>query len=177
MEYLLVLGVGRRAIARKFSVSSDAVWRHGKTHISQEQRAQILGGPLKLRELADKAAEEGLSLLEYTNLLRSSGLTRYFAATDGGDDKTADMLMGRLTDLLRLQAQLTDGLSRVTSNVTNNTLILGSPLMADLQAMLIQRLQPFPDARRAVLEGLEELSARAKEGAIAAPRPALEHQP
>ena len=32
--------------------------------------------------------------------------------------------------------------------------------MADLQTMLIRTLQPFPEARAAVLNGLEELSAR-----------------
>ena len=161
MELLLVSGVGRRAVARKFNVSADAVWRHGKSHISDEQRAQMLGGPVKLRELATKASEEGLSLLEYVGMLRSTALSRYFAACEAGDDQTANIVLGRLTDLLRLQGQFSGELTRATSTVTNNTLILSSPLMADLQQMLVTRLRPYPEAARAVMEGLEELSNRA----------------
>lgn len=161
MELLLVSGAGRRAVARKFNVSADAVWRHFKRHISDEQRAQMLGGPVKLRELAAKAAEEGLSLLEYVAMLRSTAMGRYFAACEAGDDQTANIVLGRLTDLLRLQGQFSGELSRATSSVTNNTLILGSPLMADLQQMLVTRLRPYPEAAREVMSGLDELATRA----------------
>lgn len=159
MELLLVSGAGRRAIARKFQVSADAVWRHGKTHISDEQRAQMLGGPVKLRELASKAADEGLSLLEYLSLLRSSALTHYLAAGEANDMQTATALLGRLTDLLRLQGQFTGDLTRATANVTNNTLVLASPAMADFEDRLIGWLKPFPDALRSVLAGLQEWRA------------------
>ncbi len=177
MEILLVSGVGRRAVAKQFSVSADAVWRHSKVHISEEQRAQLLGGPVKLRELADKAAEEGLSLLQYVDMVRSAVLRHFFAAGEAGDMQTVGVLSTRLAELFRLQGQFTGDLSRATANVTNNIAILSSPLMADLQVMLIQRLQPFPDARAAVLAGLEELSARATHGAGEALRPALEYAP
>lgn len=176
MELMLVSGVGRRAVARKFGVSADAVWRHGKGHISDEHRAQLLGGPLKLRELADKAADEGLSLLEHLEVLRSSAERRYFACAEAGDNQ-ADTILGRITDLIRLQGQFTGDLQRATTQITNNVAILGSPLVADLKVMLIQRLRPFPDAWRAVREGLDELSARATQGATVQQTPALEHQP
>jgi hypothetical protein len=51
-------------------------------------------------------------------------------------------------------------MSKATASVTNNIAIMSSPLMADLQSMLVRTLQPFPEARAAVLSGLEELSAR-----------------
>jgi hypothetical protein len=180
MEVLLVSGAGRRAVAKQFSVSPDAVWRHGRAHISQEQRAQILGGPVKLQELATKAAAEGVSLLEYIAMLRSSGLHRYFAACEAGDDQAAALLMGRLTDLLRLQGQFSGDLSKAGAQITNNTLILASPLMADLKGMLFERLLPFPEARAAVIQGLRELSLRALAGAaerLPPQQPALEHSP
>lgn len=161
MEVLLVSGAGRRAVAKQFGVSPDAIWRHGKSHISAEQRGQILGGPVKLQELATKAAAEGVSLLDYIAMLRSSGLHRYFAACEAGDNQTAAVLMGRLTDLLRLQGQFSGELSKAGAQITNNTLILASPLMADLQEMLVTRLRPYPDAAREVMAGLEELSNQA----------------
>jgi hypothetical protein len=79
---------------------------------------------------------------------------------------------GRLLDCLRLTASLTGELSKAGASITNNIAILQSPLMADLQSMLIRTLAPFPDARAAVLSGLEELSRRALQEA---PLPAIEH--
>lgn len=161
LELLIVSGAGRRAVAQKFDVRPDAVYRHAKNHISAEQRTQLIGGPLKLQELVERANRESIGILDYIAMLRSSGLQRYFAAAEAGDTNGAALLMGRLTDLLRLQGQFTGELARAGSTVTNNIAILASPLMSDLQAMLIERLAPYPEARTAVIQGLEQLSARA----------------
>lgn len=86
--------------------------------------------------------------------------------------------MGRLTDLLHLQGQFSGDLSKAGAQITNNTLILASPLMADLKGMLFERLLPFPEARQAVIAGLRELSLRALAGAVEKlPQLALEHEP
>jgi hypothetical protein len=175
MELLLVSGAGRRAIARKFNVSADAVWRHGKSHISDEQRSQLLAGPVKLRELADRAGEEGLSLLEYIAMVRSTVLKQFFAAGEANDRQGVALLTGRLTELFRLEGQVNGDISRIVAPITNNIAILSSPIMGDLKVMLIQRLGPFPEALKAVVDGLDELSSRASQGAITISRPALEH--
>lgn len=164
IELALVSGVATRAVARKFAVSRDAAWRHLKRHVPTERRAQLLAGPMKLSDLAEKATAEGVSLVDYLALVRSTLMARFLAAADCGDNQNVAMLGGRLTECLRLVAQVTGELSRATSTVNNNTLILASPLMADLQSMLAQRLRPFPDAMQSVVEGLEELSARALHG-------------
>lgn len=82
-------------------------------------------------------------------------------------------MAGRLLDCLRLTAQLSGELSKAGASITNNIAILQSPLMADLQVMLIRTLQPYPEARTAVIAGLEALSARALQSA---PVPALPAQ-
>jgi len=164
IELAMVAGVGRRVIAKRFAVSGDAAWRHLRHHVPDERRAQLVAGPLKLSQLAERAAEEGMSLLDYLAMIRSSLTHQFLAASDAGDRQGAALLSGRLLECLRMIGQVTGDLTRATSNVTNNNLILGSPLMADLQRMLITRLRPYPDAGRAVLEGLEALSAGALNG-------------
>ncbi len=121
--------------------------------------------------MAERAAEEGLGLLEYLAMIRSALLTQFFAATESSDRNGAAIVSGRLLETIRITAQLSGELARPGATITNNTLILSSPLMADLQQMLIQRLRPYPDAARAVLEGLRELSDRALGNA---PLPAIE---
>jgi hypothetical protein len=172
IELALVSGVSSRAVAKRFGVSRDAAWRHLTNHISPERRAQLVSGPLKPAELAQRAADEGMSLLDYASVVRTALMARFLAAAECDDRQGAALVGGRLLDCLRLIAQLSGELSRATASVTNNTLILSSPLMADLQSMLIRTLAPFPEARQAVLSGLEELSRRAV--GPDAPLPALE---
>lgn len=112
-----------------------------------------------------------MSLLDYVSLLRSTLTHQFLAASEASDRQGTAMLSGRLIECLRMQAQLNGELTRVGATITNNTLVMASPLMADLQAMIASRLRPYPDALRAVLEGLQELDARAVQGVPALPRP------
>ena len=166
IELALVSGVATRAVAKKYAVSRDSAFRHLKNHVPPERRAQLVAGPMRLQELAMKATAEGLSLLDYLILVRSTLVARFLAASEASDNQNTALLAGRLTEVLRLIAQVSGELSRATSTVNNNMLVMASPLMADLQTMLAQRLRPFPDAMQAVLTGLEELSTRALQGSV-----------
>lgn len=176
IELALVSGASRQAIGRKFGVSPHAAWRHGVRHITPERRAQLVAGPLKLHELADKAAEAELSLQQYLSMLRSSLFEQYLQAVEVGDRPGFTLIAGRLAEILRLEGQVNGEISKATNVITTNVAILSSPVMADLRTMLIERLAPFPAARAAVVAGLRELSARATPGAESI-RPALEHAP
>jgi hypothetical protein len=172
IEMLISGGVSFRAASRKFGLSRHVLERHFKHHVSAQRRAQLVAGggaPLQLHELAEKAADLGLSLLDYLGIVRSGLLEQFLAATEAGDRNGCASVAGKLLEALRMQAQLSGDLQRVTAPVTNNVLVMNSPLMADLQSMLITRLRPYPDASRAVLDGLRELSARVLPGTASAP--------
>ena len=162
IELALVSRVSTRAVALKFNVSRDAAWRHLTNHVDAARRASLVagGGPLKLGELAEKAANEGLALIDYLGMVRSALFSQFLACTEANDHQNAALLSGRLLTCLSLIAQCSGELSKASASVTNNIAIMQSPIMADLQTMLIRKLQPFPEARQAVLGGLEELSAR-----------------
>ena len=169
IELAIVSGVSRRAIGKKYTVSADAVWRHAHNHVPPERRSELVAGPLKPSEMAQRAADEGMTLLEYVAMVRNSLMARFLAASEADDRNGTALIAGRLLDCLRFSAQLSGELSKAGATVTTNIAILQSPLMADLQSMLIRTLSPYPDARAAVLRGLEELSARSLQ---AAPLPA-----
>ncbi len=165
IELAIVSGVSRRAIGKKYAISSDAVWRHAHNHVPPERRSELVAGPLKPAELAQRAADEGMTLLEYVAMVRNSLMARFLAASEADDRNGTALIAGRLLDCLRLTAQLSGELSKAGATVTTNIAILQSPLMADLQSMLIRTLSPYPEARAAVLRGLEELSARSLQSA------------
>jgi hypothetical protein len=156
----LVSGVSTRAVAKKYDVSRDAAWRHLTNHVPPERRAQLVAGPMKLGELAEKATAENSSLIDYVNVVRSTLVARFLAVSEAGDNQNTGLLAGRLTEVLRLQAGLTGELSKATSSITNNVAIINSPFMADVQSMLLRTLAAFPEARTAVVRGLEELAQR-----------------
>ncbi len=177
VELMLVSGVGRRAIAKKFGVSADAVWRHGRLHISQEQRTQLLAGPIKLRELADRAAEEGLSLIEYTGMVRSTVLQQFFAAGEANDRSGVALLSARLAELFRLQGQFTGELasSLVTNTTVNNFHFTTDPAFRQLMMDVAEALEPYPEARRAVFARFAALEGDSVERlAVATHAPILE---
>lgn len=161
IELALVSGVSCRAVGKKYRVSRDAAWRHLRKHVPPERRAELVAGPLKPAQLAERAADEGMTLLEYVAMVRNSLMARFLAASEADDRPGTALVAGRLLDCLRLTAQLSGELSKAGATITTNIAIMNSPLVADLQTMLIRTLQPFPEARAAVLHGLEELSARA----------------
>jgi hypothetical protein len=161
IELALTAGVSSRAVAKKFTVSRDAAWRHLTNHVTPERRAQLVAGPMKLGQLAEKATAEGTTLIDYLGMIRSVLMARFLAAAETGDNQSTGLLAGRLNEALRLMASVTGELQNATAGVTNNILIANSPFVADLQSMLLRVLSPFPEARLAVIRGLEDLSSRA----------------
>src|SRR5690349_20290252 len=119
IELALVSGVSTRAIAKKFGVSRDAAWRHHTNHVPAERRTQLVAGPLKLTELAQKAADEGLALIDYLSMVRSVLLSRFLVTAETDDRPGTAMIGGRLLECLRIMAQLTGELTKTTANVTH----------------------------------------------------------
>ena len=186
-EVMLAGGASCRAVADKFSIPHDALWRHWRNHVDDKRKGEIIAGPLKLSELAARAAEEGLSLLDYLGLIRSTLLTQFTAAAEAGDKHGTATVAGRLLECLREIGRLTGELRSAVGSVgvTNNIMVLNSPAFAELQQMLLQRLAAYPDARASVLAGLRELDQRLGAGGLnagpgvspALPAPMLEAEP
>lgn len=148
---LRLSGVALDRIAKKFGVHRDAIWRHCDHHMSAEQRAAYLVGLARLQELAEAAAAEGLSVIDFYKVVRSTlfaQLDRLASANDhAGVATTARALRAVLKDMAKITGELTDLTRSTIVNVQNNSVILSSPPFADLQAGLLQVCAAHPEAR------------------------------
>jgi len=110
IEMLAIGGAGHVALAKRFGMSRYSVDRHMVRHVSPERRAHLIAGPLKLHELAEKAAELGLALVDYLNIVRSTLFEQFLAASEAGDRNGMGILSGRLLDCLKIIGQFTGDL-------------------------------------------------------------------
>ena len=174
IEATRVAGASLDAVGTKYGVSRDAVFRHMANHVPEDVRLQYITS-IPIKELAQRAANEGVSLMDYFAIVRGVLLQQFQLAASVNDKNGTAVLAGRLTEVLREIGKITGELMRspAVQNITNTVNFINSPIFTDLQTMLIRRLAGHPDAMAAVVEGLRELESRS------APRPAaplIEHQ-
>jgi hypothetical protein len=162
IELARVSGVGLDTIAKTFSVHRDAIWRHMVNHVSNEQRALYLAD-VDLKDLANRANAESLSLLDYLAIIRSTLLQQMQMAAGLNDRSGTAALAGRLNETLKLLASLTGELLRLNPHTVNHnvTVFMSSPLYIELEQMLIATLSDHPDALAKVVDGLRALEDRA----------------
>lgn len=160
VELLRAGGASLDSLATKFGLHRDAIDRHYKNHVAPELKASYLCGPSQLAELAEKAAAEGDSVLDYLRMIRTVLSGQLAAMTEAGDGRGAAYVAGRLTAVLETIARITGelgALARSTININGNIAIVNSPEFVRLQASLMRALAPYPDARGAVVAALRDL--------------------
>jgi hypothetical protein len=164
IELLRAGGASLDALAAKFNVDRDAVWRHWGRHVSPEMKAGYLAGPVQLQELAAKAPDTGASVLDHLHAVRCVLMGQLSVMTEAGDARGAGYIGGQLVKVLetiaRISGELGDLARSATYNVTNNIAVLQDhPAFARVQAAMLKALGPFPDARSAVVLALRDLDA------------------
>jgi hypothetical protein len=159
IEMLRAAGVSLDSIAAKFEgVHRDAVWRHWTKHVTDDTKAQYLAD-VSISEIAERAAREGGSLLSYLSLVRTTLFNQMLLAASTNDGHRVAVLAGRAIEALKEIGKLTGELSQLSSLSisTTNIAYVNSPAFARLEEMLLDRLRAYPDALRAVVEGLRQL--------------------
>jgi hypothetical protein len=164
IELLRAGGASFESLAAKFGVDRDAIWRHWHDHVTAEAKAGYLVGPAELATLAEKAAIEGDSVLDYLRLCRTVLVGQLSSMSEAGDARGAAFVAGQLTRTLEAIARVTGEigeLARSTINVHGNVsmMLADSPAFAQAQAAMMRALAPFPDARKAVAAALHNLDA------------------
>jgi hypothetical protein len=71
IEALHVGAVSLDALEAEFGIQRDAIHRHCKNHVSRLAKVNYLAGPVQIATLAQAAAREGKSVLEYLPIIRS----------------------------------------------------------------------------------------------------------
>src|SRR5262245_54075418 len=89
IELLRAGGASLDSLAAKFGLTRDSLWRHWKNHVTDEAKASYLCGPVDIERLAEKAALEGDSVLDYLRMCRSTLVAQMAAMNDAGDARGA----------------------------------------------------------------------------------------
>jgi len=164
IELLRVSGVSLEALAREFSVSKDSIWRHFRPggHVSERRKAELLAGPAKIHDLANAAAKESKSLLEYLQITRGVLFNSFLAAAECGDRggvvNTSTQLLAALRELGKLTGELRHmtGISITTNNVLN---IVATPEFERLSTGLLDLARRHPEAKADIVDLLRGLEA------------------
>jgi len=169
-------GQPKRAVARRFGVSRDALWRHARAHLTTEMRA-ALATKLLQREGDTRRIllEEGAGVTEALKAIRGPLFGLFLAAVDTGDNKAAAALSGRLHENLALIAKLTGEL--VPHAGTSITNILLAPDFQRLRAELIRVLTRYPEAQAEVAAVFRQAGLRAATEMGASPEKIIEALP
>lgn len=171
IELLRAGGASLDALATKFGVDRDAIWRHWNKHVTDEAKATYLIGPADMATLAEKAAAEGDSVLDYLRMVRVTLVGQLVAMNEAGDARGAGYIAGQLTKTLETIARVTGEIGDLARSVTiNNTnvAVVNHPQFASVQAAMLRALAPFPDARSAVVLALRDLdTSNARDGSAA----------
>ena len=178
IELLKAGGAGIDALAKKFDVSRDSIDRHWHRHVSAESKATYLCGPAELATLAERAAIEGDSVLDYLRLCRTVLTGQLAAMAEAGDARGAAMVAGQLTRTLEAIARVTGEigeLARSTINIGSVSILTDSPAFARVQATMLKALADHPAARNAVVLALRSLDAENAQAPAAAK--VIEHLP
>ena len=153
----LARGVAVSALARRYGVSTDALYRH-RRHIPPQLKAKLLAGPDIEMDL-DKLREiESQSLLANLVALRR----RLFAALDLAEENGDGFMLTRVSSQLHVNLETTGKLlGDLGIGSTNITNILIQPAYVEMRVELVRALAPFPEARQAVAAVLHELEGKA----------------
>jgi hypothetical protein len=161
LDYLLATGASHPALAKKFGLTKDSVWRHNKAHVSDDYRRSVKIGPFESEDhLRKLCAEAEVSVLDRLNAIYSGLSARWLVAFEAGDDAGLGMLSGRMMDNLTLQARLTKELLPPGAHgpLTTNNFYLSSEYLTVMRVAEVT-LRPFPEARDAFVRGLRDLDA------------------
>ena len=164
IEALRSSGASLEALARKFKVSKDSVWRHWKDHVSADLKTSYLAGPATIAELKERALKEGGSILDYLGILRSILMGALTASAEAQSAHTLAALSGRLVEVLREIGKITGEIERLNPNpsvnVTTNIAFMSDPRMIELQSGLLNIARSHPSARSDIVALLRGLDAR-----------------
>jgi hypothetical protein len=176
IDLAIATGLSKRAVAQRFGVSRDAVWRHGQAHLTAEMRAALATKLLQREgDMRRILLEEGAGVVEALKAIRGPLFGLFLAAVDAGDNKAAAALSGRLHENLALVAKLTGEL--VPHAGTSITNILLSPDFQRLRAELIRVLVCYPDAQAEVAAVFRQTGLRAATEMVASPKKMIEALP
>jgi hypothetical protein len=166
IDLALARGISVLALSKRFDVSRDSLYRHAKSHLPPQLRAQLISAAPDLGSVdLDKLREtEGQSLLSHLVAIRGRLLGSLDFCEEHGDAN----MVARITSQLHVNLELTGKLLGTlgTGHTTiNNSLILTSEAYVQMRVAMLRALRPFPEAALAVAQVLHTIEHEAVQSA------------
>ena len=177
------LGLSRKVsyakLARKFSVSKDAVARHRTNHVPPQLLASLAatGAPTVI-DLEALRQSESEGVLQHLVALRA----RLFVMLENAEKTVAEFddvraaisVHGQIQNNLQLTAKLLGELQVGNTTVINNLIVSEDWIV--LRGALIKALSPHPEARRAVADVLRDIEGGPPHYTGVHDAPIIEHE-
>jgi hypothetical protein len=158
IDLALARGVSVRALARRYGLSIDSLFRHRKAHLSPQLRASLIAGPDLDIDLDKLRETESQSLLANLVNLRGRLFSSLDVAEECRDGTMLARIAGQLHNNLEITARLVGSLSNGHTTVNN---VLIQPAYVSMRIELVNALRPFPEAARAVASVLHTIESKA----------------
>lgn len=161
IEAARVVGCSLDSVAAKYDCSRDALHRHMRLHVSDDDRAGYLAAQ-PLTELAEAAAKENLSVIEFLQVSRALLWRELQLAANLHDRHAHAALHGRFVETCKLLASLTGELvqlGRVTIN--NNLTLINSPEFVAMHEGFLREFKDDQPGMAKVMRVLGEVEALA----------------
>jgi len=162
IDLALARGIAVQALAKRYEVSTDSLYRHAKAHLPPQLRAQLISAAPDLGSVdLDKLREtESQSLLSHLVAIRG----RLFGSLDFSEEHGDSNMVARITSQLHQNLELTGKLLGTlgTGHTTiNNSLIVTSEAYVQMRVAMLRALRPFPEAAQAVAQVLHTIEHEA----------------
>ena len=159
IELELARGISIKNIARRYSLSRDALYRH-RRRMSPQLKAQLRIAqdtrPIDLEKLRET---ESTGLLQHLMSLRGRAYNTLTACDEANDSAGSARMHNVILRNLETTGKLLGELDTGARTVVNNLTITGEYL--ELRHKIVRALAPFPDARAAVSAALRETEVQA----------------
>jgi hypothetical protein len=131
----------------------------------------LVAGPAAVEQLAQAAAEESKSLLDYLAITRAVLFNQFLNAAEAGDRAHVANVAGRLLESLREIGRITGELREVSGlTINHNTInLFGSPEFLALQEGLLTIARQHPAVKADIVALLRNLDAKPLGGGLPAP--------
>ena len=146
------------ALARRYKVGPDSLYRHRKSHLPPQLRAALLAGPDLDIDLDKLRETESQSLLANLIAIRRRLFASLDTAEEYGDGNMISRVAGQLHHNLEITGKLIGDLG-LGSTTINNVLVM--PAYVEMRVELVRALAPFPEARQAVAAVLHTIEHQA----------------
>ena len=149
INFALARGISPLAVAKEHGLGTSAVYNHNRAHIEDNYRKIIGSGVYAdIDELLKKCTQGDAESLDVLNAMISGFFHNWSLAFANGSQAGMVAYSAQLRQLIELRAKINRELAPATTyrSITNNVVMMGDV------TELLKILQPFPEARQAIVD-------------------------